>query len=217
MNTGKGANNIISMLHHFLQTHSLGEATLHLHADNCSGQNKNRFMMQYLAWQVLVGLNKKIALSFLIVGHTKFWCFGLFKQTYRRTKVDCLDDIVQVVESSAVVNHAQLVGTQDGTVLVPTYDWAKFFDKPFRQEWNQRRAPPNIYKGLTGYSSRQGLRYQSGERDRSSAGQDIEVYFSRPSSHHSSTGTFTREAPVHVREDLHVCPSRLSRSSLSKS
>ena len=78
----------------------------------------------------MVGLNKKITVSFLIVGHMKFspdWCFGLFKQAFRRTKIGCLDDIVRVVESSAVVNHAQLVGTQDGEVLVPTYDWADFF------------------------------------------------------------------------------------------
>ena len=84
----------------------------------------------------MVGLNKKIAVSFLIVGHTKFspdWCFGLFKQAFRRTKIGCLKDIVRVVESSAVVNHAQLVGTQDGEVLVPTYDWAEFFDAPYRQ------------------------------------------------------------------------------------
>ena len=32
-----------------------------------------------------------------------------------------------------MVNHAQLVGTQDGHVLVPTYDWSEFFDAPFRQ------------------------------------------------------------------------------------
>ena len=38
------------------------------------GQNKNRYVyvMQYLAWRVMVGLNQKITLSFLIVGHTKF-------------------------------------------------------------------------------------------------------------------------------------------------
>jgi hypothetical protein len=68
--------------------------------------------MQYLAWRVLVGLNETITLSFLIVGHTKFspnWCFGLFKQVYRRTKIGCLEDIVKVVESVAVINHAQLV------------------------------------------------------------------------------------------------------------
>ena len=114
VNTGKGANNIISMLHHFLQTHNLREANLHVHCDNCSGQNKNRFVMQYLCWRVMAGLYRSITVSFLIVGHTKFlpdWCFGLFKQAFRRTKIGCLDDIVKVVESSAVVNHAQLVGT----------------------------------------------------------------------------------------------------------
>ena len=64
VNTGKGANNIISMLHHFLETHNFGEANLHLHCDNCLGQNKNRFVMQYLAWRVMVGRNKKITVSF---------------------------------------------------------------------------------------------------------------------------------------------------------
>ena len=60
-----------------------------------------------------MGLHKSIKLS-LTVGHTKVspGCFGLLKQRFRRTKVDCLDDIVRVVESSAAINHAQLVGTQ---------------------------------------------------------------------------------------------------------
>ena len=118
------------MLHHFFHTQNLGEVNLHIHADNCSGQNKNRFVPQYLAWRVLVGLNKNITLTFLIAVHIKFspdWCFGLFKQAYRRTKIGCLDNIVKVVESSAVINHAQLVGTQDGQVIVPTYDWTEFF------------------------------------------------------------------------------------------
>ena len=42
MNVGKGANCIISFLHHYLQNNSFGEANLCLHADNCCGQNKNR-------------------------------------------------------------------------------------------------------------------------------------------------------------------------------
>ena len=92
--------------------------------------------MQYLAWRVLSGLNNSITLSFLIMGHTKFspdWYFGLFKQAYRWIRIGCLDNIVWVVESSAAVNHAQLIGTHDGKVIVPTYDWASFFDEPFRQ------------------------------------------------------------------------------------
>ena len=45
-NTGKGANTVISLLHHFLGYHSLGEVELKLHADNCSGQNKNNMVVQ---------------------------------------------------------------------------------------------------------------------------------------------------------------------------
>jgi len=42
--------------------------------------------------------------------------------------VGCLDDIATVVSQSSVVNEVQLVGTQDGTSIVPMYDWAKFLD-----------------------------------------------------------------------------------------
>ena len=63
------------------------------------------------------------------MGHTKFspdWCFGLLKQKFRRTRVDCLDGIVKVVNESAVVNHAHLVGTQSRQVVVPTYNWSNY-------------------------------------------------------------------------------------------
>ena len=128
--TGKGANTIISLLHHFFQEHGLGETDVHLHADNCVGQNKNSTMLHYLLWRVMVGLHRSITLSFLIVGHTKFspdWCFGLLKQRFRRTVVGCLDELVQVVNTSATVNVAQLVGSQEGETIVPIYDWMAMF------------------------------------------------------------------------------------------
>lgn len=37
INTGKGANSIVSMLDHYFDNHSLGEDTAMLHADNCTG------------------------------------------------------------------------------------------------------------------------------------------------------------------------------------
>ncbi len=44
--TGKGANTVVSLLHHYLGNHALGESELGLHADNCSGQNKNNTVLQ---------------------------------------------------------------------------------------------------------------------------------------------------------------------------
>ena len=51
----------------------------------------------------MVGLSHSITLSFMVVGHTKFIpdsCFGLVKQWYRKTHVECLSDIIDVVNNS---------------------------------------------------------------------------------------------------------------------
>lgn len=39
---GRGANATISYVHHFFSRHGLGETDVHLHADNCVGQKKNK-------------------------------------------------------------------------------------------------------------------------------------------------------------------------------
>ena len=127
---GKGANAVVSRLDFFFDHHGFGEKDVFLHADNCTGQNKNNCMVQYLAWRVMTNRHTNITLSFLPVGHTKFspdWCFGLFKRQYRRTKVGSLQNIAEVVNTSAECNVAQLVSHQDGTTIVPTLDWTDFF------------------------------------------------------------------------------------------
>ena len=69
----------------------------------------------------MAGLHMSVTMSFLLVGHTNLapdWCFGLLKQRFHRTYVSSLQEIADVVESSADVNTAQLVGTQSGEVIV---------------------------------------------------------------------------------------------------
>ena len=130
-NAGKGGNIIISLLHHFLSVHSFGETSVHFHADNCTGQNKNRYLMSYLMWRVMTGLHEEVKISFLPVGHTKFspdWCFGLLKRKYRKMRIGCLDDIVKAVNESGNPNTAQLVGTQTGDVIVPMFNWSEYFE-----------------------------------------------------------------------------------------
>ena len=82
----------------------------------------------------MTGLHDEIHLSFMITGHTKFspdWCFGLWKKKYRRTKVSSLTELAEVVNTSASVNFAELVGSELGQVLVPAYDWQSFFSENF--------------------------------------------------------------------------------------
>ena len=135
---GKGANTTISYVHHYFQNHGLGETRVHLHADNCAGQNKNNCFLWYLAWRAINLLHDSISYSFLIAGHTKFGpdrCFGIIKRSYKVSYVSSLYEFAQMVESSSAngVNIAQLVGTHDGQVIVPVYNWSAFLEQYFRK------------------------------------------------------------------------------------
>lgn len=83
-------------------------------------------------WRTMTGLHTEVKISFLPVGHTKFapdWCFGLAKQSFRRSKINTLDDIANSISKSSFVNVPQLVGSLDGTCYVPTYNWGDFFEE----------------------------------------------------------------------------------------
>lgn len=125
---GKGANTTISLVHHSLEMDSLKAEELLLHADNCVGQNKNNATVHYILWRVLTGRQRTIQLSFMLAGHTKFApdrFFGLIKKVYRRTRVDTMQCLVQVVQSSTVTkgNIAQPVRDATGKQLVKFFKW----------------------------------------------------------------------------------------------
>jgi len=75
-------------------------------------------MIQYLAWRVLMGKHKRITYSFMVAGHTKFGpdgFFGLFKLKLKKSEVDDLEDLVNVVESSTNgYNNAQTIYDGNG-------------------------------------------------------------------------------------------------------
>ena len=135
MMISKGANSVINYLDHFLANYGFGETTVQLHCDNCSGQNKNNYLMWYLAWRTLHQLHTTMSVNAVITGRTKFGpdrCIGLIKQRYWREMVPCLNDLVDVVNNSTItgVNIAQKVGTEDYEVIVPQADWQAFL-QPF--------------------------------------------------------------------------------------
>ena len=136
MACGKGSNAVLSYIHHFFHNYGLGETVVDLHCDNCCGQNKNNFVLWYCAWRTMHQLHHQLGLHFLIVGHTKFapdCYFGQFKKVFHHSDVHNLADIAALVNSSSKPNIAQLVGTEDGQVMVQCYDWQQFFQPYFRR------------------------------------------------------------------------------------
>ena len=72
-------------------------------------------------------------MNFMPAGYTKFapdWCFGLLKQRFRRAQVSCLKDLCDVVTESTPV--AKVVGREDGTVHVNTYNWQTYLAPVFK-------------------------------------------------------------------------------------
>ena len=133
---GKGVNTVISLIHYFFDNYGTGGKHIHLHTDNCSGQNKNTYFLWYLMWRCLTGRHVPATLSFLLADNTKSspdWAFGLLKRTFRVSGVNCLADISQVVSSSLMVNVPQLGGNEQGDVFVPIYDFASFLARYFKR------------------------------------------------------------------------------------
>ena len=135
---GKGANCVVSLLHHYLEWKTSVGQHLLLHADNATGQNKNNTVIHYLMWRVLTGRNPTIKISFMISGHTKFApdrFFGLIKRSYQRTSVSTLLDIEQVVHNSSTGGHnipQSTVDCRTGERYVVWYSWGEHFNRIFR-------------------------------------------------------------------------------------
>lgn len=68
--------------------------------------------------------------------HYKFGpdrCFGLIKKVYKVTYISSLYEFARLVKNSSNLNKAQLIGTHDGRIIAPVYDWASFLGQYFRK------------------------------------------------------------------------------------
>jgi hypothetical protein len=69
----KGSDEVISMLNHFITTldAAQGPSQLTIYADNCTGQNKNNFVVKFLLALTHMSKFEVIKFKFFIKGHTK--------------------------------------------------------------------------------------------------------------------------------------------------
>jgi len=140
---GKGSTAVISMLDAFFRLHGLGENEANLHADNCVGQNKNKYVMWYLMWRVMNGLHERIKISFMPSGHTKFSpdsYFGLFKIRYRNSTIDCLEDLITCSQNTC----------KKGTVVPQVYGQHLGYKEPIYQYRNWGHYLEKYFKPIEG-------------------------------------------------------------------
>jgi hypothetical protein len=160
---GKGANYVISMLFYFLRHRPRHFATLavHLHADNCCGQNKNNMVMQFFLLMVDIGFLKHVELKFMIRGHTHCTIdggHGIIKKEWRKRDVFNIEQAAQVIRESSPI-----AGMHYAVILQPEnfFGWENLLTKCFKklprilsfQEFKMDAARPGV------------LRYRGCQRD----------------------------------------------------
>ena len=114
------------MLHHFLgERYPKLPYRLAFMADNCAGQNKNRWMFWYLSWLLSVHPEcVEITMHFMVPGHTKMMNdakFGLIKRKMKKTECYSSRELKIIVDESGKGQFGIDVGADDTNV--PFYKW----------------------------------------------------------------------------------------------
>ena len=132
---GKGANYVLSLLFHFLchREHEAAAIVMHLHADNCCGQNKNNLVMQFFVLLVSLGVLTHVEMKFLIKGHTHCSVdggHGMIKKVWRTHDVFTIEQtarVVEMVSTTEGLHHAIVVSAQN------FFDWDRLLSAYFRK------------------------------------------------------------------------------------
>jgi hypothetical protein len=120
-------NIIISTLFFFLLRIAPKVRSLAIHADNCTGENKNRYLLGFLQWTIQTRLFDKVSVHFMIVGHTRNHLdgsFGRLKSLYFRSNVYSLSLWNSLVSS--------LPNTHSIMCFDQWFDWKAFLSQFFR-------------------------------------------------------------------------------------
>jgi hypothetical protein len=130
----KGGNNVASLIYKHLDEVGWincgrpARKELNIVMDNCSGQNKNRYVLRLAPLFVELRYYKKVNIIFLVAGHTKNAAdrlFNLLKTIYRKSQVYTMEQLQEILDENQYVECVK-VGKQDFV------DFGKFEDKIYK-------------------------------------------------------------------------------------
>ncbi|KAG3061705.1 hypothetical protein PC121_g12858 [Phytophthora cactorum] len=105
--TGKGTDEVNSMLYHFVHQIVIpnGHRKLTIYADNCGGQNKNKFVIKMLLALAQTGKLETVDLKCFVKGHTKNAVdrgFDHIRKKFAKEDVWTTDQLLEVIKESSV-------------------------------------------------------------------------------------------------------------------
>jgi len=124
---GKGANQVVSILHSFLTAIPNLRFNIDLWADNCGGQNKNKTILWYLCWLTAIPNIKEVILGFQIKGHTRNSGdrrFGTVKQKADTNAVWTPEMYAQLVDTTDKEGNIKAVRLFNHPAETIFRDWA---------------------------------------------------------------------------------------------
>ncbi|XP_052265542.1 uncharacterized protein LOC127868025 isoform X2 [Dreissena polymorpha] len=104
-----GPDSVISMLDWVMANYETENDVCSIHADNCTGQNKNKFVVGYLMWRVMTGKHRKIEYQMQIPGHARCLVdsgFAHIKIKYHCHDCETREQLAEIVEGSSIGNMA---------------------------------------------------------------------------------------------------------------
>ena len=130
---GRGSDEVISCLHHYINTLPSEVTTLYLYSDGCGGQNKNSNVMDFLFTLVRIGKPQHIRHYFPVRGHSflpndrDFGCTEMKKRKAERVYIP--EQWHELIESARRINTFAVTSvTQDVILNFSTY-FVKYFKK----------------------------------------------------------------------------------------
>ncbi|MEM9681301.1 MAG: hypothetical protein AAF901_13340, partial [Bacteroidota bacterium] len=139
-----GANHIIEAIHRYLVIRSADgdlPKILYVQMDNCTRENKNRYLMAHLECLVSWGLFESIEVGFLPIGHTHEDIDQAFSATSKRLRSNnaiTLEDLhnelrqtynekTVVISMQGVINFSGLCENSDSLRDVPPFSHYRYF------------------------------------------------------------------------------------------